>query len=167
LLRAAVRCTCGATGAAQAFDIDTGSDDLRARWDNTVRYNLGSRVEGQDAAILANANADDGDRNFDKGSLVTSRLDLLPEFDLVWQRKYGLRLSAASWYDHAYANLAAGWQLGRALLVALRKRAAGEAAEFMRRKITIARFHAEHLLTRVPGLRDSIVDGAGAVCALA
>jgi alkylation response protein AidB-like acyl-CoA dehydrogenase len=64
-------------------------------------------------------------------------------------------------------NLAAGWQLGRALLVALRKRAAGEDAEFMRRKIAVARFYAEHLLTRVPGLRDSVVDGAGAVCALA
>jgi alkylation response protein AidB-like acyl-CoA dehydrogenase len=64
-------------------------------------------------------------------------------------------------------NLTAGWQLGRALLVALRKRAAGEDAEFMRRKIAVGRFYAEHLLTRVPGLRDSIVDGAGAVCALA
>ena len=30
---------------------------------------------------------------------------MLSEFDLVWQRKYGLRLSAAGWYDQAYANL--------------------------------------------------------------
>ena len=63
-------------------------------------------------------------------------------------------------------NLAAGWQLGRALLAALRKRAAGDDTEFMSRKIAVARFYAEHLLTRVPGLRDSIVDGAGAVNAL-
>lgn len=37
----------------------------------------------------------------------------------------------------------------------------------MRQKITVARYYAQHALTRVPGLRDSIVDGAGAVCALA
>jgi hypothetical protein len=60
-------------------------------------------------------------------------------------------------------SLVAGWQLGRALLVATRLRAGGEDVEFMRRKIAVARFYADHLLTRVPGLRDSIVDGAGAV----
>ena len=60
-------------------------------------------------------------------------------------------------------NLVAGWQLGRALLAAERKRAAGEDAEFMRQKVVVARFYAEHLLTRVPGLRDSIVDRASSV----
>jgi 3-(methylthio)propanoyl-CoA dehydrogenase len=66
-------------------------------------------------------------------------------------------------------NLVAGWQLGRALLVALNRRTAADDAddaEFMRRKIVVARLYAEHLLTRVPGLRDSIVHGAGAVNAL-
>ena len=58
-------------------------------------------------------------------------------------------------------NLVAGWQLARALLVAERKLAAGEDVEFMRSKIAVARFYAEHVLTRVPGLRDSIVDGVG------
>ena len=104
-ISAAVICACGATGMAQAFDIDTGREDLTARWDNTLRYNLGSRVQAQDPAILGNPNADDGDRNFEKGSLVTNRLDLLSEFDLVWQRKYGVRLSAAGWYDQAYSKL--------------------------------------------------------------
>jgi hypothetical protein len=59
-------------------------------------------------------------------------------------------------------NLAAGWQLGRALPVALRQRAAGQDAEFMPRNIAVARFCVEHLLTRVPGLRDNIVGGGGA-----
>jgi 3-(methylthio)propanoyl-CoA dehydrogenase len=59
-------------------------------------------------------------------------------------------------------NLVAGWQLARALLVAQRKLAADDVA-FMRNKIAVARFYAEHVLTRVPGLRDSVVDGAGAV----
>ena len=60
-------------------------------------------------------------------------------------------------------NLVAGWQLGRALLVAQRKLAAGEDVEFMRNKIAVARFYAEHVLTRVPGLRDSVLSGAAAV----
>jgi hypothetical protein len=105
LLSAAALCACGAAGVAQAFDIDTGREDVKARWDNTFRYNLGSRVQQQDPAILGNANADDGDRNFSKGSLVTNRLDLLSEFDVVWQGKYGFRLSGAGWYDQAYSHL--------------------------------------------------------------
>jgi len=60
-------------------------------------------------------------------------------------------------------NLVAGWQLGRALLVARKKLANGEDVEFMRNKIAVARFYAEHVLTRVPGLRDSVVAGAGAI----
>jgi 3-(methylthio)propanoyl-CoA dehydrogenase len=63
-------------------------------------------------------------------------------------------------------NLAAGWQLARALLIAERKLTAGEDAAFMRAKIAVARFYAEHVLTRVPGLRDSVVDGAAAVTEL-
>jgi hypothetical protein len=60
-------------------------------------------------------------------------------------------------------NLVAGWQLARAMLVAQRELAAGDDVDFMRTKIAIARFYAEHVLTRVPGLRDSVVEGAGAV----
>jgi 3-(methylthio)propanoyl-CoA dehydrogenase len=60
-------------------------------------------------------------------------------------------------------NLVAGWQLGRALLVPQVKVAAGDDVEFMRHKIAVARFYAEHVLTRVPGLRDSVVAGAAAI----
>jgi Protein of unknown function (DUF1302) len=101
----AIASLLGASGAAQAFEFDTGNDDLAIRWDNTIRYNVGMRTEGQDPAILKNPNLDDGDRNFSNGSLVTNRLDNLSEFDLVWQRKYGFRASAALWADAAYHNL--------------------------------------------------------------
>jgi hypothetical protein len=60
-------------------------------------------------------------------------------------------------------NLVAGWQLARSMLVAERKLAGGEDAQFMRRKIASARFYAEHVLTRVPGLHDTLVEGAAAV----
>jgi alkylation response protein AidB-like acyl-CoA dehydrogenase len=64
-------------------------------------------------------------------------------------------------------NLVAGWQMGRALLVAEAAMAAGGDAEFMRAKIACARFYGDHILTRVPGLRDCIVDGFEGVTAMA
>ena len=64
-------------------------------------------------------------------------------------------------------NLMAGWQLGRSLLVAQAQLAAGVDKEFMQAKIGTARFYADHILTKAPGLRDSIVEGADAVTALA
>ncbi|HTT09883.1 MAG TPA: acyl-CoA dehydrogenase [Burkholderiaceae bacterium] len=60
-------------------------------------------------------------------------------------------------------NLVAGWQMARALLIAERCLAEGEDVEFMRAKIATARFYADHVLSRAPGLRDSIVDGAAGV----
>jgi alkylation response protein AidB-like acyl-CoA dehydrogenase len=60
-------------------------------------------------------------------------------------------------------NLMAGWQMGRALLVAEDKLAAGEETAFMGAKIATARFYAEHLLSKAPGVRDSIVEGHVAV----
>ncbi|WP_140625884.1 acyl-CoA dehydrogenase [Methylibium rhizosphaerae] len=64
-------------------------------------------------------------------------------------------------------NLMAGWQMARALLVAEDKLAAGEDRAFMQAKVITARFYAEHILSRVPGQRDAIVDGAQSVTALA
>ena len=64
-------------------------------------------------------------------------------------------------------NLVAGWQMGRALLVAQEAMARGEEAAFMQAKITTARFYADHILSKVPGLRDSIVEGADSVTDMA
>jgi hypothetical protein len=64
-------------------------------------------------------------------------------------------------------NLVAGWQMARALLIAEDRLAAGQDTAFMQAKITTARFYADHILSRVPGLRDSIVDGADAVTTMA
>ena len=63
-------------------------------------------------------------------------------------------------------NLMAGWQLARSLIVAEDELANGVDAAFMRAKIATARFYADHLLTRAPGQRDSIVEGADSVMAL-
>ena len=63
-------------------------------------------------------------------------------------------------------NLVAGWQMARALLVAEDRLSSGQDKPFMQAKITTARFYADHILSRVPGLRDSIVDGAEAVTSM-
>ena len=64
-------------------------------------------------------------------------------------------------------NVVAGWQLARSLLVAQDLLAKGQDEAFMRSKISTARFYADHLLSKAPGLRDSIVEGADSVTALA
>lgn len=64
-------------------------------------------------------------------------------------------------------NVMAGWQLARALLVAESQLKAGEGdTAFLQAKVTTARFYADHILSRVPGVRDAIVEGAESVTAL-
>ena len=64
-------------------------------------------------------------------------------------------------------NLVAGWQMARAMLVALTPQAQAQDAAFMAAKVTTARFYGDHILSKVPGMRDSIVEGADSVTALA
>jgi len=64
-------------------------------------------------------------------------------------------------------NLIAGWQMGRALLVALSAQAQAQDAAFMAAKVVTARFYADHILSKVPGMAGSIVHGADSVTALA
>lgn len=63
-------------------------------------------------------------------------------------------------------NLVAGWQMGRALLVAQEQLAAGNDVPFMQAKITTAQFYAEHILTKVPGLAQTVCGGGESACAL-
>ncbi|MCW5658008.1 MAG: DUF1302 family protein [Burkholderiaceae bacterium] len=107
-------------GAAQAFEIDTGNPDWSVRWDNSVRLSTKYRTEAADPKLkdsfrqvptgapppapatfsfpqALNFNA--GDQNFQKKGVVSARADLLSEFDAVWRRDFGLRVSGAAWYD--------------------------------------------------------------------
>jgi alkylation response protein AidB-like acyl-CoA dehydrogenase len=63
-------------------------------------------------------------------------------------------------------HLVAGWQMGRALLVAEQLLHKGQDEAFMRAKIATARFYAEHILVKAAGLRDAIVHGGDSVMAL-
>ncbi len=105
---------------AHAVEIDTGSPDWSVRWDNSVRLSGKYRTEAADPALSSSfrqvptgapppapasfsfpqaLNFNAGDQNFQKKGVVSTRLDLLTEFDAIWRRDFGVRLSAAGWYD--------------------------------------------------------------------
>src|SRR5690606_1210810 len=94
--------SCG--GLLQAKEFETANPDLSLRWDNTLRYNLGVRAEGRERALANNVTYDESDYAFDRGDVVTNRLDLMSEFELAYQQYHGVRVSAAAWYDQAYAD---------------------------------------------------------------
>ena len=88
---------------AHAFEFDTGNPDIRARWDNTLKYSSAWRTKGQSDKLIdgqTSLNQDDGDRNFNKG-LISNRLDLLSEMDITY-KNVGARVSGAAWYDDVY-----------------------------------------------------------------
>jgi len=89
---------------ASAAGIDVGNPDFSVRLDTQLRYNAGVRVEGRDTRISNNANFDEGDYKFNRGNLVTNRLDLLSELEVDYKQLYGFRVSGTAWYDQAYHN---------------------------------------------------------------
>ena len=61
-------------------------------------------------------------------------------------------------------NVLAGWQLARSFLIAQEALSQGaDDSAFLQAKMTTARFYADHILSKVPGMRDGIVDGADSV----
>ncbi len=86
---------------AHAFQFDTEKSDLSVRWDTNLKYTAAWRVKDQLNKLVADPTLDDGDRNFDKGSMINNRVDVFSEFDVNY-RGAGARLSAAGWYDDVY-----------------------------------------------------------------
>ncbi|RJG04614.1 DUF1302 domain-containing protein [Noviherbaspirillum sedimenti] len=86
--------------SVNAFTIETDTPGLKMTWDNTIKYSNAFRVKGQNPVLLGNPNADDGNRNFNKG-VISNRLDILSEFDVQYE-DMGARISGAAWYDSVY-----------------------------------------------------------------
>lgn len=87
---------------AWAFKVETANPDVELRWDNTVKYNVGWRVEGRDNKLGDNWVSQATNWGWDKGDVVTNRVDLLSEFDAVYKKDHGFRISGAGWYDFAF-----------------------------------------------------------------
>ena len=125
------------------------------------------QIEGTEAALLKNGSAD--------ALAVAKRLKAAREafVDVVnfvagnTKASPNAVFAGSVPYLMLAGNLMAGWQLARALLVAQDELQAGVDAGFMKAKIITARFYADHLLSKAPGIRDSIVDGADSVTAMA
>jgi hypothetical protein len=128
---------------------------------------LATQVQATEAALTASGTAD---ALAMAKRLAAARLAFIDVVDFVagnTKAKPNDVFAGSVPYLMLAGNLMAGWQMGRALLVAQEELAKGEDAAFMQAKITTARFYADHILTKVPGLRDSVVDGAACVTALA
>lgn len=92
---------------ATAFSFDTSNAELKVRWDNTLKYSAGWRLNSPDTYVASGVggeqpNTDWGDLAKKKG-VINNRVDLLSEFDLLY-RNVGFRLSGAAWYDAAYVK---------------------------------------------------------------
>ena len=90
---------CGSS--AWALEFAPGDGDLKIRWDNNLKYSAAARVHGASDVLLGNPNQDDGDRNFRRG-LISNRIDLLSDLDVVYKGDFGVRVSGAAWYDSVY-----------------------------------------------------------------
>jgi len=127
---------------------------------------LAAQVQATEAALTATGTADAAAM---AKRLAAARLAFIDVVDFVagnTKAKPNDVFAGSVPYLMLSGNLMAGWQMARALLVAQEQVVKGVDVAFMQAKITTARFYADHILTKVPGLRDSIVDGAAAVTAL-
>lgn len=87
---------------AGAIEIDVGNPDVAIRWDNTIKYNAGWRAEGRNNTLGDNWISQATNHGWDKGDMVTNRIDLLTEFDFVFKQNHGFRISATAWKDFAF-----------------------------------------------------------------
>ncbi|MGE8153460.1 DUF1302 domain-containing protein [Pseudomonas vancouverensis] len=78
------------------------SDDLSVDWDTTLTYSLAWRTENRDHKLTANADANDGDNAFSRGSLINNRSSFLTEANIKWQDDYGVFVRATGFYDNVY-----------------------------------------------------------------
>jgi len=70
-------------------------------WSLTTTYGMGVRLEKPSGTLLADRNADDGNRNFDRGSLTSNQMSALGEM-IYRNGSYGAVVRASTFYDHVY-----------------------------------------------------------------
>lgn len=89
------------TGQVSAATIDAGPDwDISL--DTTLQYSLGVRTQKRDDAIGNHPFFAEGDYKFDRGDLVTNRIQGILELQGIYKGNTGFRLSGSGWNDFAY-----------------------------------------------------------------
>ncbi len=127
---------------------------------------LAAQIEATEAALKANGSANALAVAKRLGAARQAFVDVVDFIAANTRANPNAAFAGSVPYLMLAGNLMAGWQLARALLVAQEQLAAGNDVPFMQAKITTARFYADHILSRAPGVRDAIVEGAEAVTAL-
>ncbi len=138
-----------------------------ARDGGQIAKAIAAQIEATEGELIAQGSAD---AVAVSKRLTVARRALLDVVDFVvsnTKAKPNAAFAGSVPYLMLAGNVVAGWQMGRSLLAAQQELDKGVDADFMRAKITTARFYADHLLTKAPGMRDSIVEGADSVTALA
>ncbi|MDH4566259.1 DUF1302 domain-containing protein [Pseudomonas sp. BN414] len=101
-LRAAIAlATIFSSGASQAVTLKS-DQDWTINFDTSLQWLAGWRVEGREPRIANNPNNHAADHKFDRGEMVTNRVQGLFELQGVYQDNYGFRVSASAWNDFAY-----------------------------------------------------------------
>ena len=131
-----------------------------ARDGGTAAKAIAARIESTEQALAASPSKDA--QAFGK-RLTAARLAFLDAVAFIAgsaKASPNAAFAGSVPYLMLAGNLVGGWQLGRALLVAVERIAAGDDVPFMTAKIATARFYGDHILSKAAGVRDSIVDGA-------
>jgi len=128
-----------------------------------------AQIEKTEKALVAQANASAACKSV-ASHLTAARLALIEVIDFVagnTKASPNAVFAGSVPYLMLAGNVVAGWQLARSLMVAEEELVKGNDVAFMQAKIHTAQFYAEHILTKANGIKDSIVNGAGSVTAMA
>jgi hypothetical protein len=101
LIKAVASSLLATAGGAQAYKFDAG-EAWDVNLDTSLQYTLGVRAQKRDDRIGNHPFFAEGDYKFDRGDLVTNRIQGLFEFQGAFREKAGFRLSASAWKDFAY-----------------------------------------------------------------
>ncbi|WP_062262092.1 DUF1302 domain-containing protein [Endozoicomonas arenosclerae] len=77
------------------------TDEVSIDWDTSLNYTAAWRMSDANDDLLANVAGDDGNRNFDKGSMINNRISVLSEVDIRYQN-LGAFVRGSAFYDGAY-----------------------------------------------------------------
>lgn len=90
-----------ATGPVLAYKFEAGGD-WALNLDTSLQYTLGARAQKRDDKIGNHPFFAEGDYKFDRGDLVTNRVQGIVEFQGTYKGSSGFRLSGSAWKDFAY-----------------------------------------------------------------
>ncbi|MFJ2992896.1 DUF1302 domain-containing protein [Pandoraea sp. NPDC087047] len=100
-VRGLAACSFATASASTGAGTVTMGEDVRVDYLLTTNYSLGVRVGRPSQALMNDANADDSERSFKRGSLVNNRMSVTGQADIKW-RNYGIFVGGSAFYDDVY-----------------------------------------------------------------